>query len=155
MFLAGIEGKLTIIMELKEAAGAEVTVKLDEDLISCGGQTFLQWCATELADLRRSLVGSIPDMVIQICQEWWTESKSRDDFWINSSWDQRAGLFIPKRPCRISRLPTVWEKVSQAEVCYRLLIDGKAIKCPHTPFSHDAYWWRKENINWTFKKKFF
>lgn len=53
-------------MELEEAAGAEVAVKLDEDLISCGGHTFLQWRATELANLRRSLVGSIPDIEIQI-----------------------------------------------------------------------------------------
>lgn len=52
---------LTIIMKLKEATGAEVTVELDEDLIGSGGHTLLSRAATKLADLRRGLVRSIPD----------------------------------------------------------------------------------------------
>lgn len=52
-------------MQHKEAAGAEVTVEFDEDLIGGGGHALLYGVAAELTDLRRGLVGSIPDTEIQ------------------------------------------------------------------------------------------
>lgn len=48
-------------MQHKEAAGAEVAVEFDEDLIGGGGHALLYGVTTELTDLRRGLVGSIPD----------------------------------------------------------------------------------------------
>ena len=41
LYLAGIKEEGTIIMQHKEAAGAEVAVELDEDLIGGGGHTLL------------------------------------------------------------------------------------------------------------------
>lgn len=65
LYLAGIKVEVTVIMQHKEAAGAEVAVEFDEDLIGGGGHTLLYGVAAELADLRRGLVGSIPDTEIQ------------------------------------------------------------------------------------------
>lgn len=80
-------------MKLKEAAGAEVTVELDEDLVGRGRHALLCWAATELANLRRGLVRSIPDTQKHgdagWC--WWCpgdeeEGKEREnDLWINSN----------------------------------------------------------------------
>lgn len=53
-------------MKLKEAAGAEVTVELDENLISGGGHAFLYRAAAELTDLRRGLIRSIPGTRMQV-----------------------------------------------------------------------------------------
>lgn len=61
LHLAGITGEVTVIMQHKEAAGAEVAVELDEDLIGSGGHALLYRTAAELTDLRRGLVGSVPD----------------------------------------------------------------------------------------------
>lgn len=44
-------GDVTEIMQLKEAAGAEVAVELDEDLIGSGGHALLYRAATKLTDL--------------------------------------------------------------------------------------------------------
>lgn len=52
LYLAGIKGEVTIIMQHKEAAGAEVTVEFDEDLIGSGGHALLHRVAAELTDLR-------------------------------------------------------------------------------------------------------
>lgn len=57
----GIKAEVTIITKHKEAAGAEVAVEFDEDLIGSCGHTLLHGVPTELTDLRRSLVWSIPD----------------------------------------------------------------------------------------------
>lgn len=56
-----IKGEVTVIMQHEEAAGAEVAVELDEDLIGGGGHALLHRGAAELTNLRRGLVGSIPD----------------------------------------------------------------------------------------------
>lgn len=48
-------------MQHEEAAGAEVAVELDEDLIGGGGHALLCRGAAELTNLRRGLVGSVPD----------------------------------------------------------------------------------------------
>lgn len=48
-------------MKHKEAAGAEVTVELDEDVIGSGGHALLDRVTAELANLWRSLVGPIPE----------------------------------------------------------------------------------------------
>lgn len=48
-------------MKHKEAAGAEVTVELDENLIGSGGHALLDRVTAELANLWRSLVGPIPE----------------------------------------------------------------------------------------------
>lgn len=61
LYLALIKGEVTVIMQHKEAAGAEVAVEFDEDLIGGGGHALLYGAATELTNLRRSLVGSIPN----------------------------------------------------------------------------------------------
>lgn len=53
----------TVIMKHKKAAGAEVTVELDENLIGGGGHALLDGVAAELADLRRSLVRSVPEEI--------------------------------------------------------------------------------------------
>lgn len=87
-------------MKLEEATGAEVAVKLDEDLIGCGGHTFLHRGTTELANLRWVLVGSIPDMEIEKWEEV-MDGKNGKYFCKNSSWDQRIALFIPKHSWRI------------------------------------------------------
>lgn len=47
-------------MQHEEAAGAEVAVELDEDLIGGGGHAVLDRVSTELTNLRRGLVGSVP-----------------------------------------------------------------------------------------------
>lgn len=47
-------------MKHKEAAGAEVTVEFDENLICGGGHALLNGIAAELADLGWSLVGPVP-----------------------------------------------------------------------------------------------
>lgn len=60
-YLAPIKVAFTVIMKHKEAAGAEVTVELDENLIGSGGNALLDRVPAELADLRRSLVGPIPE----------------------------------------------------------------------------------------------
>lgn len=54
-------GGVTVIMQHEEAAGAEVAVELDEDLIGSGGHALLRRGAAELANLRGGLVGSVPD----------------------------------------------------------------------------------------------
>ncbi len=56
-----IKGEVTVIMQHKEAAGAEVAVKFDEDLIGGGGHALLYGAAAELTNLGRGLVRSIPD----------------------------------------------------------------------------------------------
>lgn len=56
-------------MKLKEATCAEVAVELDEDLIGGGGHAFLHGGATELTDLRRRLVRSIPGTETRGCAE--------------------------------------------------------------------------------------
>lgn len=61
LYLAGIKGAVTIIMQHKEATGAEVAVELDEDLIGSGGHTLVYRVSAELTNLRWGLVGSIPD----------------------------------------------------------------------------------------------
>lgn len=48
-------------MQHEEAAGAEVTVEFDEDLIGGGGHAFLNRVAAELTDLRGGLVRSVPE----------------------------------------------------------------------------------------------
>lgn len=48
-------------MQHEEAAGAEVAVELDEDLIGGGGYALLCRGAAELTNLRRGLVRSVPD----------------------------------------------------------------------------------------------
>lgn len=48
-------------MQHEEAAGAEVAVELDEDLIGGGGHALLRRGTAELTNLRRGLVGSVPD----------------------------------------------------------------------------------------------
>lgn len=52
LYLAGIKGEVTVIMQHKEAAGAEVAVEFDEDLIGGGGHPLLKGIAAELTDLR-------------------------------------------------------------------------------------------------------
>lgn len=47
-------------MQHKEAAGTEVTVELDEDLVGRRGHAFLYRVSTELTNLGRRLVGPIP-----------------------------------------------------------------------------------------------
>lgn len=61
LYLADIKGEVTVIMQHKEAAGAEVAVEFDEDLIGGCGHALLYGAATELTNLRRGLVRSIPD----------------------------------------------------------------------------------------------
>lgn len=51
-------------MQLKEAAGAEVAVELDEDLIGSGGHALLYRAATKLTDLGWALVRSVPSAEI-------------------------------------------------------------------------------------------
>lgn len=51
----------TVITKHKEAAGAEVAVEFDENLIGSGGHTLLDRAAAELADLGWSLVGAVPE----------------------------------------------------------------------------------------------
>lgn len=58
--LAPIKAWFTMIMKHKEAAGAEVTVEFDENLIGRGGHALLDRVAAELTDLGRSLVRPIP-----------------------------------------------------------------------------------------------
>lgn len=58
---APLKAAFTVIMKHKEAAGAEVAVELDENLIGCGGHALLDRVAAELADLGRSLVGPVPE----------------------------------------------------------------------------------------------
>lgn len=60
LYLAAIKTKFTVIMQHKEATGAEVAVELDQYLISGGGHALLYRVPAELANLRRGLVGSIP-----------------------------------------------------------------------------------------------
>ncbi len=65
LYLAGIKVDITVIMQHEEAAGAEVAVEFDEDLIGGGGYALLYRVAAELTNLRGGLVGSIPDTEIQ------------------------------------------------------------------------------------------
>lgn len=60
LYLGGIKEEVTVIMQHKEAAGAEVAVELDEDLIGGGGHALLYRVATELTNLWWGLVGAIP-----------------------------------------------------------------------------------------------
>lgn len=64
-------------MKLKEAAGAEVTVELDENLISGGGHAFLYRAAAELTDLRRGLIRSIPGTRMQVGGGGWMKRNKR------------------------------------------------------------------------------
>lgn len=48
-------------MKHKEAAGAEVTVEFDENLIGSGGHALLDSTAAKLADLGWSLIGTVPE----------------------------------------------------------------------------------------------
>lgn len=48
----GERGGVTVIMQHEEAAGAEVAVELDEDLIGGGGHALLRRGAAELTNLR-------------------------------------------------------------------------------------------------------
>lgn len=59
--MAEIKGEDTVVQQHEEAAGAEVAVELDEDLIGGGVHAFLDGAAAELTNLRRGLVRSIPD----------------------------------------------------------------------------------------------
>lgn len=59
--LAPIKVVFTVVTKHKEAAGAEVTVEFDENLIGGGGHALLDGVAAELADLGWSLVGSVPE----------------------------------------------------------------------------------------------
>lgn len=58
-------------MQHKEATGAEVAVEFDEDLIGGGGHALLHRATTELTDLRRALVRSIPDIELQRGRGLW------------------------------------------------------------------------------------
>lgn len=111
LYLATIKGEVTIIMQHKEAAGTEVTVEFDEDLISGGGHTVLHGVAAELTDLRRGLVGSVPDTDAERWREsglWglkeWREEEDRqreqmiyEQTPVITCWDQRVHQVIPKQ----------------------------------------------------------
>lgn len=58
-------------MQHKEATGAEVAMEFDEDLISSGGHALLHRASTELTNLRRALVRSIPEAELQRGRELW------------------------------------------------------------------------------------
>lgn len=60
---APLKAPLTVILKHKEAAGAEVAVELDDNLIGGGGHALLDRVAAELADLGRSLVGPVPEEI--------------------------------------------------------------------------------------------
>lgn len=65
-------------MKHKEAAGAEVAVELDENLIGGGGHALLDRAAAELADLGWSLVGPVPE-------EMEEGGGLKSEFWICTS----------------------------------------------------------------------
>lgn len=65
-------------MKHKEAAGAEVAVELDENLIGGGGHALLDRAAAELADLGRSLVGPVPEDIKE-------GGGLKNEFWIHTS----------------------------------------------------------------------
>lgn len=50
-----------MITKHKEAAGTEVAVEFDENLIGGGGHALLDGTAAELADLGGHLVGAVPE----------------------------------------------------------------------------------------------
>lgn len=50
----------TVVTKHKEAAGAEVTMEFDENLIGSGGHALLDSIAAKLADLGWSLIGPVP-----------------------------------------------------------------------------------------------
>lgn len=50
-----------MITKHKEAAGTEVAVEFDENLIRGGGHALLDGTAAELADLGGRLVGAVPE----------------------------------------------------------------------------------------------
>lgn len=52
---------LTMVTEHKETTSTEVTVELDEDLIGCAVDRLQGCVTTELTDLGRTLVWSIPE----------------------------------------------------------------------------------------------
>lgn len=54
------EAALTVIMQDEEAAGAEVAVELQEDVVGGAGDGFLHRAATELPELRGGLVRAVP-----------------------------------------------------------------------------------------------
>lgn len=76
--MAPLKAPFTVILKHKEAAGAEVTVELDENLIGGGGHALLDRVAAELADLGRTLVGPVPELIGE-------GGSLKNAFWIRTS----------------------------------------------------------------------
>jgi hypothetical protein len=56
----GEREEITMVTQHEEAAGAEVAVELDEDLVGGGGHALLGRVSAELANLWRGLVRTVP-----------------------------------------------------------------------------------------------